>query len=102
MSGEAPQGSRDREFLFEILRPKNVALLCIEADQIALGTQRINAFAIDGGSGARPRRIADGIRTIILVLPEDCAVFLVKAQHPLHSGNFALLKWVGWVFCIFC
>src|ERR1039457_2113207 len=74
VTGEAPERCFDAIILLEVLRPKNLSIIRVEAEQIPLGTQRIALPATDHRRNARAGGIADGVRAFVFVFPKKLAV----------------------------
>src|SRR4051812_3531595 len=62
----------------------------IETEEIAHGAQRVNLAVHYYGRGARPGRIADLVRAVVLVRPKRLAGFRVDAEHALGPWDGVL------------
>ena len=70
----------------EILFPEDRAGLCIEAEQLAVGTDDVHAVAVDGWRGARPDRPGDSsIVNLPFLRPEDFAGLLIELKSALDA-----------------
>ena len=85
MRGESPHGRLCAEVLFEIDLPKHLAVLRAEAKKISHRAQRVNAVAINGRRAARTGGIANRVRAIVFVFPQEFAVGFIEAQHTLGA-----------------
>src|ERR1041385_2002075 len=95
MTRKTPHWRLRSEFLLEIMRPNHFSFLCIQAKEVPFGAQTIDFASADLRCCSRTRRIANCIRTIILVLPKYFSIRFVQANNTLHSLDLSTLKWVG-------
>src|SRR5437899_972844 len=95
MAGETPHRGLSAAVLFEIARPKHVAIFRIEAIKVALGAERIDFSAANLWCDSRSGRIADRVRTIVFIFPKHLPIRFIQANHTLDSLNLAALEGVG-------
>src|SRR6516165_6371799 len=95
MSRVPPKRGLALVFFLEIVGPKDLAVLRIEAEQVAFGAQRIDLAVFHGGRRARSERIRNPVRAVVFMLPEYLAVGLVQTDHAFAAADLAMLKRVG-------
>src|ERR1019366_894227 len=88
--GEAPERCFDIKVLLEVVRPEDLSLFRVEAEQIPLGTQRIDLPATDHRRNTRAGGIADGVRAFVFVFPKKLAVGFAQAQHAFKAADLNL------------
>ena len=101
VGGKAPDRCLDTVLRLEILLPKHLAGVGVEAEEVALCAERVNAIAIHRWRRAWPGRITDRVAAVVLVHPELAAGFFVETNHPFRAGNVPpgkLIVRVGGIF----
>ena len=94
MPCESPDWRLYPVLFLEIFLPKHLARLRIQAEQIPLGTERVDPVAIHRGCGAWAGRITDRVTAVVLVHPKFAPGFLVETNHPLRPRNHAAVELV--------
>ena len=92
MAGVAPHRRLRVVFLRQILLPNDFARVGLEADEIALGAERVDLVAVDDRRAARAGRVRDRVLHRVLVVPLLLAGRLVEAQHALDAGEFLAVE----------
>ena len=87
MPAEAPDWRGGGVVALEVFLPKNGARFGVEAEQVALRAQGVDAAGIDCRRAPRPVGVGKRIWAIVFVLPEKAAVGGIKAKHPLATGE---------------
>ena len=101
VGGKAPDRRLDTVLRLEILLPKHLAGVGVEAEEVALRAERVNAVAIHRRRRARTSRVTHRVAAVVLVHPELAAGFFVETNHPLRAGNVPpgkLIVRVGGIF----
>ena len=101
VGGKAPDRCLDTVLRLEILLPKHLAGVGVEAKEVALRAERVNAVAIHRRRRARASRITDRVAAVVLVHPELAAGFFVETNHPLGAENVPpgeLIVRIGGIF----
>jgi len=94
MSGEAPLGSLGFVIRFEVMRPEDLPFVGAQAEQVTLGSQRIDFAAVHRRRAARPGGVGDIVRAVVFVLPDFLAIGSVQAKDPFFSFHFAPGVWI--------
>ena len=71
----------------EVAGPEQPPVGDVQAAEVSLGAERVDAVAIDRWRAPRPGRIGDRVGHRILVLPEQLARGLIEAEHPFRAGG---------------
>src|SRR6266567_1380094 len=95
MPGETPHRGLGVEILLEIARPKDFSITRVEAEQISFGAEGKNLAVADQRGGARPGRVAHGVRTIVFIFPNDFSVGFIQAEHAFGAADDPLGEWIG-------
>ena len=101
VGGKAPDRCLDTVLRLEILLPKHFTGVGVEAEEVALRAERVNAVVIHCRRRAGASRITHRVAAVVLVHPELAAGFFVETNHPLRAGNVPLSKLIVWVIGIF-
>ena len=81
----APECRLRRIVLLEIPRPDDLSSCRLEAEEVTLGAERIDAVAVDRGCAPWAGGIGDRVGDGVFMLPENLSRGLVEAEHPLPS-----------------
>src|SRR5579884_3625113 len=96
MGSIAPdRGTIEPIILHQVLGPARFAGCGIQAKQVAHGAQGIDLASTDDGRGAWPTRVGDGVRTVVVVFPEELAVVSTQAQESFHAGDAGARRPLG-------
>src|SRR5215472_2903501 len=95
MAGKTPERSLDIEILFKVVRPKNLARLCLQAEKVAFCAEGIDLASTHQRSNSRAGRITNRVRAIILVFPNQFAVGFTETEHPFSAVDDPPRKRIG-------
>src|SRR5262245_35727067 len=87
MSAKTPDRRLDLVLLLQLFRPENGPFLRIQAEEIALGAERVDLAVRDRRRAARTGGIGNVIGTVVLVLPEDLPINSVQAQDAFLASE---------------
>src|SRR5258706_8977303 len=79
----------DRRLSFQFFLPGDFARMDLDAIEMAFRPQGIDPIAIDGRRGARAAGVGDGIRAVVLHLPEEVPIRIVKTENALDARQAA-------------
>src|SRR5690606_29788137 len=91
----APHGQLGPEVAGEMPAPEDIAVAGVEAEHVSHGTDGIDTLAVDDRCRPRPVRIADRVRALVSVLPEDFSGPGIQAEDAFLPALAGLGKPVG-------
>src|SRR6478672_11780415 len=92
MAGVAPHRGFRVVFLRQVFLPDDFARIGFEADEVALGAERVKFVAIDDRRAAWTGRVRNSVLYRIIVMPLLLAGLFVEALHTLGAGEFLAVE----------